>query len=318
VLYVAHYLHQTWPDGTVTPTTINSMTPYLTGREIVGGTFSHWSPVARWLWVGDPWARVLPAQIEAEDNRRLFGVPWEEMDDWMLAEKLVALHVTTVVAGPRDEKARALLDGSRHFRRHWDNGYFTFYHLTGAPSDWIEAQGATARLVERSPRRWTIVVDASTPGATLTLKMTHYPLWRAVVDNRPIPLAANRYGLQEVTLPPDAPYTLEVVYGAGWPEWVGHVVSMASLVAVGLVIGQGMLARLHPRARRNAAHTTSKPRPYRASWHVLSDSSCEPHLAGYCERPVTPLLWWLSPLFAPGRISIPLERLLPKTKSTWS
>ncbi|HXF61960.1 MAG TPA: hypothetical protein VNK95_10095, partial [Caldilineaceae bacterium] len=135
-------------------------------------------------------------------------------------------------------KARALLDASPHFRRYWDNGYFTLYHLTGA-SDWIEAQGATARLLERTPHRWTIAVDESEPGAQLTLKMGHYPLWRAAIvtpSEQALSLTANPYGLQTVALPPGGPYTLQVVYRAGWLEWSGLALSLASLsLAAGLV-----------------------------------------------------------------------------------
>lgn len=239
VLFLSNYLKIAWSEDEVLPTTLYSLTPYLTGREIVGGTFSHWSPVARLLWTGDAWARRLPAQVEAEDDRSLFGIPWEAMDDAGLAARLRALNVTTLVAGPANPRAQAVLDRSPRFRRVWSNGSFTLYHLTaaaGVSGGWIDAAGAAARLVERSPRRWVITVDEQTPGATLTLKMAHYPLWRAQAAGRALPIYPTPNGLQQIALPGGAPYTLEVVYRAGWAEWLGAALSAASLLLAGALL----------------------------------------------------------------------------------
>lgn len=243
VLYLAHYLKLAWSEDEVLPTSVQSMTPYLTGREIVGGTFSHWSPVARWLWVGDAWARVLPAQMEAEDDKRLFGIRWEEMDEHDLAARLRLLNVTTLVAGPNNERARAMLDGSSLFQRGWDNDYYTLYHPVNPSGGWVDATGATVRLVERTPRRWVIAVDEQTPGAVLTLKMGHYPLWRAHAGGQAVPITPTAEGLQQIALPAGAPYTLEVVYREGWIEWLGIGLSLGCLALA------GVLLRPRPRTR---------------------------------------------------------------------
>jgi hypothetical protein len=246
VLFLSNYLKLAWSDDEILPTTLYSLTPYLTGREIVGGTFSHWSPVARQLWTGDAWARLLPAQMEAEDDRRLFGIPWEEMDDADLAARLQALNITTLVAGPANPRAQARLDSSPRFQRTWSNGSFTLYHLTAAAGDsggWVNADGAEARLVERSPRRWRIAVDEQTPGATLTLKIAHYPLWRAQAAGRMLPIASTPDGLQQIALPGGAPYTLEVAYQEGWAERLGAALSVASLLLTVALLWPARVAR---------------------------------------------------------------------------
>ena len=115
IYFVSNYLQLTGDDGAITPTTINSMTPYLIGREIVGGTFSHWSPIARWLWVGDPRAELLPAQVESGDNQQLFGKPWDQISEDELLTNLNSLNVTTIVANVSDHKALARLRGVAQF-----------------------------------------------------------------------------------------------------------------------------------------------------------------------------------------------------------
>jgi hypothetical protein len=241
IFFVNSYLRLTDESGIVTPTTINSMTPYLIGREIIGGTFSHWSPIARWLWVGDPRAELLPAQVEIGDGEQVFGQPWDQIAEDELVANLNRLNVTTLVAEVNDQKAIARLDSSPHFARFWQNDYFLLYHLVDSQGDWLEAQGAKATLVERTPLRWRIEIAESAPSATLLLKMSEYPLWRAEVDGQLLPIKANADGLQEITLPPGGPYTLEVSYRQGWPEWSALLLSIGSLILIALLLYLHML-----------------------------------------------------------------------------
>jgi hypothetical protein len=236
IFFVSNYLQLSDADGVVTPTTANSLAPYLVGREIVGGTFSHWSPVARWLWVGDPRADLLPAQVESGDNRQIFGKSWDDITADELAANLALLNVTTLVAGANDQKAIGLFDSSPHFSRYWQNDFFTIFHLVSNNGDWVKPEGATAHLVERTARRWLIEVEQSNANATLLLKMTDYPLWQARVNGNRIPITATEEGLQQIALPEGAPYTLEVTYEEGVPEWIGLAISFASLLLCALLL----------------------------------------------------------------------------------
>ncbi len=235
IYFVSYYLHLSDDEGAIIPTTINSMTPYLIGREIIGGTFSHWSPVARWLWVGDARAKLLPAQVESSDEYQVFAKPWEQLSEEELLSNLNSLNVTTIVANIGD-KAHARLESSPHFSRYWQNDYFSIFHITGTNGEWIEAQGADVQLVERSARRWIIDVQQSEPNATLLLKMSHYPLWQGYIDGIPLPLTANANGLQELTLPEGGPYRFEVLYREGLPEYAGLAISIASLLLGALLL----------------------------------------------------------------------------------
>jgi hypothetical protein len=235
VYFVSNYLFLTGEDGVVTPTTVNSMTPYFLGREIIGGTFSHWSPIARWLWVGDPWAELLPAQVELSDDQ-VFGIPWDQISADELAAALAKLNVTTVVVEADDQHALNVIDMSPHFSRYWQNDHFALYHLATNPGDWIEAQGANASLVERSARRWVIAIDESAPNATLLLKMSHYPLWRASANGQPLPVTATAEGLQLIDLPSGGPYTLEVAYREGFAEWSGLAISLTAVLLLVVMV----------------------------------------------------------------------------------
>jgi hypothetical protein len=250
IFFVSNYLFLPDEDGEVIPTTVNSMTPYLTGREIIGGTFSHWSPIARWLWVGDPRAELLPAQVELDDQQ-LFGLPWEQISADLLATNLALLNVTTIVVEREDQTAIALLDSSPHFSLYWQNSAFSIYHLASNSGAWVEAEGASAQLIERTARRWRIEIAQSAPNATILLKMSHYPLWRASANGSELPLQPTAEGLQRFTLPEGGPYTLEVIYREGLAEWSGLAITIVTLlITLYLLAYPSLLARVLRLPRR--------------------------------------------------------------------
>ncbi|GEM_PF-572652 len=231
VLFTSYYTTLTWPDGTATPTAIKAMTPFFTGREIVGGTFSHWSPVARLLWVGDPWATVLPERVEQEDGRTLLGRPWPELDPAELYAAVRALNVTTIVADADDVQARQVLDASPRFQSYWNNGFFYLYRPLPLMPAWADGEGIAVTEVERSPHRWRLRVRGEGATGWVRVKMTAYPLWDARVDGRRVPLQADRYALVRVALPPGAS-EVTLTYRPGLPERAGQAVSALSVAAL--------------------------------------------------------------------------------------
>ncbi|MDQ7030088.1 MAG: hypothetical protein Q9O62_10085 [Ardenticatenia bacterium] len=240
VLFTSYYTTLAWPDGTVVPTAIKAMTPLFTGREIVGGTFSHWSPVARLLWVGDPWAAVLPERVEQEDGRAILGTPWEQLSMADLYTLVRALNVTTIVADDDDLEARRALDASSLFQSYWNNGAFYLYRPVPLVSAWAEGEGVLVHEVERQPHRWRLKVRAPASGGWVRVKMTAYPLWQARVNDRRVPLAADEYALIRVSLPPgESEVTL--TYQQALPERAGQAISAlssATLAAAWLLTGR--------------------------------------------------------------------------------
>lgn len=245
IFFASNYLQLTSDDGVVTPTTVNSLAPYLIGREIIGGTFSHWSPVARWLWVGDPFAKVLPAQVESGDNRHIFGKPWDEISADEIADNLTKLNVVTIVTSVNDNKAIERFNSSPNFAHYWQNDYFTIYHLVSNPGDWITSTNATTSLLERNGLQWRIHIERSEANAILAPKMAYYPLWQAETNGQPIPLTSNANSLQEIILPKGENYIVTISYQEGIYEWTGLLITLATIAALGYALWH---QRSRPRA----------------------------------------------------------------------
>jgi hypothetical protein len=238
LLYTSHYLRL---DDV--PTALKATTPYFTGRPIVGGTFSHWSPVARSLWVGRVDVDLLPGQVELTDDVTLAGRPWSSWTDEAFFDFCHSLNVTTVVATWADANARAFLDAAPHFRSFYSDELFVLYRVLDPAPALVEADGAAVTLLRAAPEALDVAVDGAVPGAVMHVKITDYPLWRVEAGGRVLPHYAGGLGLMEVPLPAGS-YKVTLRYVPAAAERIGAAISLVALV--GVIVGAG--SKLHKRA----------------------------------------------------------------------
>jgi len=226
VLFTSYYLQL----GEV-PTALKSAAPYFAGRPIVGGTFSHWGPVARALWVGDPRADLVPGRVELNDDVSLAGRSWEAWTDTSFFELCHRLNVTTVAATWNDEKARAFLDAASHFRSFYSDEVFVLYEVLDPAPALVEVEGlATAALQRAAPTALDVAVEGAVAGDILHIKIAEYPLWRVEAEGQKLVASADNLGLMAVSLPPGS-YELRLRYRAGLAEWAGAGLSLAAGLA---------------------------------------------------------------------------------------
>jgi hypothetical protein len=220
------------------PTSLKAATPIFTGREIVGGVFTLRSHVASYLWTGQSNPPVLRGKIEQEDDKSLAGVTWEAMSDEFLFDLARRFNVTLIATTATDVRAQAFLDTAAHFNPIWSNGLFTLYDVADYEPTWAEAEQATAMVSRYERTAIDVQITEAQPGATLSVKVAHFPRWQAEAQGQPLPIQTDNYGLMRLALPPGS-YTVHLRYGPGWPEQLGGVVSlMTFLGAVGIVLGR--------------------------------------------------------------------------------
>ena len=231
------------------PTALKSATPYFTGRTIIGGTFSHWSPVARVLWTGTPEVEVLPGQVELADDVSLAGRAWAEWTDADFFELCHRLNVTTVVTTWADVNARTFLDGAPHFQSFYSNDLFVLYRVLDPAPAPIEAEGALVTLLYAAPTALDLHVAEATAGATLQVKMTDYPLWQVLTAGQTLSHEADELGLMRIALPQGS-YDLTLRYRPGPAEKVGAWLSLGAVI--GWLALWGFTLRSH--SRRLSTH----------------------------------------------------------------
>jgi hypothetical protein len=224
VLFTSYYL-----DLGETPTALKAATPFFAERSMIGGTFSHWSPVARALWVGSTDVALLPGRVELTDNVSLAGRSWADWTDADFFDLCHRLYVTTIVTTWDDVNARTFLDAAPHFQSFYSNDLFVLYRVLDPMPGLVEAQGATVALLRARPVALDLRVSEATAGATLHIRLTDYPLWQVQAGGQSLSHDADDLGLMTVSLPAGT-YELSVRYLPGPTERLGAWISLGAAV----------------------------------------------------------------------------------------
>lgn len=199
-------------------THVTAITPIVTGRAIVNGTFTHPSPIAALVYRGSAAPGPITQLVERLDGRSLFGRPLAELDTPTLNRYADRLGVSVIVALVDDVPDLAAVRDSTAFRR------------IDLPAPFVVfARRAAGRLpVQTAIGRWRLDTDGETDEWVAT-RFTYYPLWRAEQNGDAVAVRRGELGDLEVR-PGRAGSPVTLVYRAGAPEIAGVVVSGVSLV----------------------------------------------------------------------------------------
>lgn len=209
-----------------------ALAPLRAGRDIVNGTFTHPSPVAALVYRGSPGPGPITRLVEQLDGLTLFGRPLGELDGTDLAALTDRLGVGVVVALEDDLPRLGWLDAGPAFARRGRVGPFVLWERRPPPALPVRGPGG----------RWTVDL-AGPPGTWLGARLTYYPLWRASRGGIELPTRPGPAWDLEVRLD-GAGGPVELVYGPGWPERAGLLVSAAGVM--------GWLAEAARRRRRGS------------------------------------------------------------------
>jgi hypothetical protein len=196
-------------------THVTALAPLLAGRAIVGGTFTHPSPIAALLYRGDAGPGPITRLAEELDGRSLFGRPLDSLDAETFNGYAAALGVGVVVALDEDAGRLSALDDNRDFTRR------------AAPAPFVVFGRRDAVEVPRAVEggRSTITLTPTQDGWA-SARTTYYPLWHASAGGAPLPTRRGRLGDLEVRLAGDGPRVVDLAYRPGVAEISGIVISM--------------------------------------------------------------------------------------------
>jgi hypothetical protein len=203
---------------------VTALTPALAGREILGGTFTHGSPVAALLYRGDTSAAPIARLAEQLDGQRVLGQPLDALDVVRLERVAQRFRVTAIVALEDDAPKLASLTELPGYRRVMLPPFLVFV-----------AGEAAAPPQRDGPGRWQVTVatsngsrsgDPSSTGDWSSTGVAFYPLWRAEQNGRALPTRQGAYFDLEVK--PERPGAVRLVYGPGTVELVGLGLSLAT------------------------------------------------------------------------------------------
>jgi hypothetical protein len=224
ILFVRSAVSLDWrPEWWRAHTHITALTPLRTGRAILGGTFTHPSPVAGLFYTGSAANRPLTLLAEQRDGRTLFGRPLAALEAETFDERAGRLGISTVVVQDEDVGLASFLDGNRELRRAARIGPFDVF-VFRAPRDEPTPIG---------PQRWRVAAPPATSGWS-PLAIAYSPLWVARAGGARIPVRRDALGLLEVS-PPAGTAVVELEHRPGVVEWAGAGVSALSAIALALL-----------------------------------------------------------------------------------
>jgi hypothetical protein len=202
-------------------THITALTPIRAGRSMVGGTFTHPSPVAGLLYTGSAANRPLTLLAEQRDGRTLFGRPLEQLDPETFNRLARRLGISTVVALEEDVGRSRFLNENQEFERRSRIGSFNVF-TAGEPRSEPIAIG---------PQRWRVDVPPARVPGWLPVPIAYSPLWVARTGEARLGVRADDLGLLEVEVSPGAA-SVELEHRPGVAEWAGVGLSLLSLAVL--------------------------------------------------------------------------------------
>ncbi len=201
-------------------THLTALTPLRAGRAIIGGTFTHPSPVAGLVYTGSAAFRPLTMLAEQRDGQSLFGRPLEALPPETFNQLARSLGIGLVVALEEDLGKAGFLTDNPSVRSLSPIGSFRLFAL---------AEGA-AEPVPLEAQRWRIPLPAAGPG-WVSLPIAYSPLWVARADGAPLAVRRDERGLLEVDLVAPAS-SVELEHRAGAAEWAGVALSLGALLVL--------------------------------------------------------------------------------------
>jgi hypothetical protein len=205
---------------------ITALTPLMTGREILNGTFTHPSPIAELVYTGSAAPAPITLLVEQRDGRTLLGQPLERLAPETFDRFAERLRISVVVGLDEDEGRLRFLTENPGFAPSFRLDPFRLF-ISRAPQS-TPVPVAPGRLREEI---------AAHPGGWMSSGLAYSPLWQARIAGAVVPTRQDDLGMLEVEAPAGSRLTLELEYRPGVAEWTGMALSglaVLGLIALGL------------------------------------------------------------------------------------
>lgn len=208
---------------------ITALTPLVSGRPILNGTFTHPSPIAALLYTGEATAGPITTLVEQRDGVTLFGRPLDALSPAEFSRLAEHLGVSIVVATDEDDGRVPFLDANPDWEPVRAIGPFRVY----------AARAARSLPEPVGPQVWR-AAHTDEVGGWIVAGFAYSPLWHAEAGGRPVPTRRSATGMLEVETP-GGDVRIMLSHRPGAAEMSGGALSIAAaiLLAVGLVTGRG-------------------------------------------------------------------------------
>jgi hypothetical protein len=200
-------------------THVTALTPVLADRDILGGTFTHGSPIAALVYRGDTRREPITRLAEQLDGASLFGQALDTLDAGTFERYAGRFHVAAVVALEDDAEHLLFLTDNPRYRRAIVPPFLVFSR--------IDAPRPARRLADGSRE----LHAQGGAGEWISTGIAYYPLWRAERAGRPLATRRGHDGVLEIRA--DAGMgAVRLAYRPGVAEFVASLTSAVAVAAL--------------------------------------------------------------------------------------
>lgn len=221
-------------------THIMSLTPIYTDRQIIGGLNTPFYTVASYLFFGKKAPIVIRTEADSLDNKSLFGIPWDQMQEPIFAEFCKKLNITDFVVNRNEDNVIAFFSRCSTFKLEKEIDEFQIYTSLNYEPNWIEYDKAIAEISVTAfkPDSITLAVNSAATSVPVLIKLAYYPCWYAYFGNTRIPITTDEIGLMQLVLPQGNRYQINLVYQLDWVERFGWIISCIAfaLMILGFIL----------------------------------------------------------------------------------
>jgi hypothetical protein len=145
------------------------------------------------------------------DYGSIFSRKISAVDDAFIRDRMNYFNAKYIVSVEPDLKDK--LESSPLFFREQEYGSFTVFRLDDFNGGWIKFKGdAEYEIKTFENQKLEFLVRNKTPDNEAFLKVAYHPLWRARLNDAPIKIKGDRYGLMKISLPERGLYRLELAF----------------------------------------------------------------------------------------------------------
>ncbi|MFH1860483.1 MAG: hypothetical protein ABH870_05675, partial [bacterium] len=210
-----------------------AMSPIFTGKEIIGCTAG--LPVGNYYIHGEK-QKILTQMPEGCKNYSLFGMRYEdELTEEKLYDICCRLNIKTIVATTQEPNALLFFKRSTLFTLTHQSGIFFIFDVTGYHPNLLDIpikHRVQSQIISYKPNKIEIKIQEAKENTEIILKISHYPLWNASIDNKPLKLSMDNLGLIKFTIPKGKDYTIVFEYKKGLAEHAGMIITFITLLGI--------------------------------------------------------------------------------------
>ena len=148
------------------------------------------------------------------DSRAIFGRSLSSITDVEISGWMKVLNSRFIVSSEPVLEER--LQRSELFSRQRSFGTFSVFKLKDYEPEWIvfRAKDTQSDWMRFEDQLLVLNIENQSPGNKANLKIAYHPYWRADIDEEPVSIEPDNYGMMDVLLKEKGPLRLRLYYNS--------------------------------------------------------------------------------------------------------